>query len=184
MATDRLLINYLPHFLREYIEMERIMSAQQPEFDDLWLACENALSDVFILYATENGVKRWESMMGITPKDTDTLDERKFRILAHMNQDLPYTMRKLEEALTTICGAGNFSVDLQHEKYHIEVKLALSNANNFQDVVDLLTKMLPANLTQNVQIMYNTHAVIGQLTHADLSAYTHEQLRSEVFTNA
>lgn len=182
MATNkRYLIDYLPPFMQEYLEMRHIMSAEQPEFDGLWANCENALSDMFILYATETGVKRWESMLGITPKDTDTLDERKFRILAKLNQDLPYTMRKLEEALTTICGAGNFSINLQHEKYHIEVKLALTNSNNYDEVVDLLSKMLPANLTQKVQIMHNTHTVIKQLTHADMSAYTHEQLRNEVF---
>lgn len=183
MAIDRKLIGYLPPFMQEYLEMQKIMEAEQPEVDNLWSAYENILADQFIMDATERGVNRWETMLNITSKDTDTLDERKFRILTKMNQELPYTLTKLKEALTTLCGADGFYIDLQPEQYHITVKLALFNKNNYQDVVNLLTKMIPANLTQYVQIMYSRHNVISQYTHNDLTAYTHEQLR-EVFANA
>lgn len=182
MATDRKLINYLPPFMQKYLELRQVMEAEQPEVDDLWTACENALDDQFIMDATTYGVKRWENMLMITPKDTDTLDERKFRILTKLNQELPYTLTKLKEALTTLCGADGFSIDLQPENYHVEVKLALSNQNNYQEVVNLLTKMIPANLTQHVKIMYTRHSVLSAYNHNDLAAYTHEQLR-KVFAN-
>lgn len=181
MATDRKLINYLPLFMQEYFEMQKIMETEQVEIDRLWLEAENALADQFILEATESGVRRWESMLGISPKDTDSLDERKFRILTKLNQELPYTLRKLELALTNLCGADGYSVGMNAAEYHIEVKLALSNANNYQEVMDLLEKMIPANLTQFVKIMYNSNATIGLMTHAQLAVYTHEQLKSEVF---
>ena len=181
MAFERQLINYLPPYMQEYKEINQIMSAEQPEFESLWSACGDVLDDQFILYATENGVKRWEKLVKITPKDTDTLDERKFRILAKMNQELPYTITKLREALTVLCGEGNFSIDLQPAKYHVEVRLALVNKNAYEETVDLLKKMIPANLTQWVQIMYNAHNVLARFTHAELGAYTHNQLKSEVF---
>lgn len=181
MATDRKLINYLPHFMQEYVEMQKIMEAEQPEVDLLWNAVENALANQFILEASESGVKRWESMLGVSPKDTDSLDERKFRILTLLNQEIPYTLRKLEQALTNLCGEKGFSIVVTAAEYHIEVRLALTNKNNYQEVVDVLKKMVPANMTQYVQIMYNTHNVLMQFTHEYLSAYTHEQLRNEVF---
>ena len=194
MASNRKLINYLPQFMRDYREMNNIMEAEQHEFDLAWERAENALSDQFILEATEYGVIRWESMLGITPKDTDDLKERRFRILAKMNQELPYTLTKLKEALTALCGADGFAIDLQPEKYKIEIKLALGNSNNLQEVTNLLVKMIPANMIQHVQIMYNTHAIFSALKFrhnyfAD-NKYTHEQLRSseelrnEVLTNA
>lgn len=181
MATDRKLMNYLPLFMQEYFEMQKIMETEQVEIDRLWFECENALADQFILEATESGVRRWESMLGVSPKDTDSLDERKFRILTKLNQELPYTLRKLELALTNLCGADGYSVEMNATEYHIEVKLAVSNASNYQEVVDLLEKMIPANLTQFVKIMYNSNATISLMTHAQLAAYTHEQLKSEVF---
>lgn len=184
MAIDRLLIDYLPPYMQEYLEMQQVMNAEQPEFDLLWEACENALADQFIHDATEYGVKRWETMLNITPRDTDTLDERKFRILARLNQELPYTMTKLKEALTTLCGADGFTIDLQANLYHIEIKLAIGHHNNFQEVVDLLNKMIPANMTQYVKLMYNTHSMVSLYRHMDLAAYTHNQVRSEVLNDA
>ena len=184
MATNRKLINYLPHFMQTYGEMKTIMEVEQTEIDRLWSRIENALSDQFILEATENGVKRWESMLGISPKDTDTLDERKFRILTKLNAELPFTLRKLELALSNLCGNNMFSVEISAAEYHVEVKLGLENENNYQEIMDVLKKMIPANMTQRIQIMYNGNNVLTQFTHAELSAYTHEQLRSEVFTNA
>lgn len=181
MATDRKLINYLPHFMQVYRELKSIMDTEQVEIDQLWMEAENALADQFILEATENGVKRWESMLGISPKDTDTLDERKFRILTKLNQELPYTLRKLEQTLTNLCGNNMFSIEVTAAEYHIEIKLGVANKNNYQEVVDVLKKMIPANMTQWVQIMYNSHNVLAGLTHAEMTAYSHEQLRNEVF---
>ena len=81
METDRKLIDYLPPFIQQFTEMNMIMSAEQPEVDSLWNSCENILNESFILYASEIGIKRWETIVGVTPKATDTLDERRFRIL-------------------------------------------------------------------------------------------------------
>lgn len=180
MATNRKLIHYLPPYMQEYLETQTIMEVEQSKVDRLWMDAENALSDQFILDATAYGVSRWESMLDISPKDTDTLDERKFRILTRLNQELPFTMTRLKEALTTLCGADGFFIDLQANEYHITVKLALSNENNYQDVVNLLQKMVPANLIQTVMIMYNTHNTLAPFTHEYLSAFTHDQLRKEV----
>lgn len=177
----RSLIDYLPQFMKEYTEMMEIMKTEQVEIDDLWSAADAAFSDQYILDATEYGVSRWESMLGIQPKGTATLDERKFKILTKLNQELPYTLRKLELALTNLCGEGRFSIVTIAKEYHIEVKLALESKENYQEVVDVLKKMIPANMTQYVQIMYNKHEVLMQFTHGELSAYTHEQLRNEVF---
>lgn len=180
MATDRLLINYLPHYEQQYAEIEEIMKAEQPEIDDLWTTLEKNFADQYILDATEYGVMRWESMLQISPKNTDTLDERKFRILARLNQELPYTLTKLKEVLTNLCGADGFFIELKAAQYHIEIRLAVGNHNNYQEVMNLLKKMIPANLTQNVSLMYNQHITVAQHTHQHLSAFTHNQVRNEV----
>lgn len=180
MATDRPLVNYLPLFVQDYVEMQKIMSSEQPEIDAIDSSLLNVWNDQFILDATVNGVSRWENMLDITPKATDTLSERKFRILTRLNQELPYTMTKLNEVLTTLCGEGGFSIVLTENTYFIEIKLALTNANNYSDVQNILGKMLPANMTQHIQIMYNTHDTLNSFTHGYLHSYTHYQLRNEV----
>lgn len=183
-TSNRSLINYLPPYMQEYLEIKAIMSAEQPEIDALWSSVEKAFADQFIMDATEYGVMRWESMLNISPKATETLDERKFRILARLNQELPYTLTRLHEILTTLCGANRFVIDLEANKYHITIKLGVGNHNKYAEVENLLYKMLPANLTRAISIMYNTHRAVGLCRHMDLAAFTHEQVRNEVLTNA
>ena len=85
------LLGYLPDVLKDTKEMQAIMAAEMPEIQALWQACEDVLNDQFIVEATENGVARREKMLGISPFATDTLDDRKFRILSRYNEQLPYT---------------------------------------------------------------------------------------------
>ena len=179
MATDRKLIQYLPSFMQEHKEMQEIMKAEQPEIDLLWIAAEGVFADQFILDATTNGVSRWESMIGISPKGTDTLEERKFRILSELNQELPYTFRKLEQVLTTLCGPDGYLVRLFAAEYRVSVRVALNNSSNYSEVKNIVNKMIPANMMCNVELMYTTHDELKVFTHGEMTAYTHEQLRNE-----
>lgn len=181
METKRHLINYLPHYMREYAEMREIMGTEQPEIDKLWNAAEGVFADQYVVDATLNGIKRWEKLLGISPKDTDTIEERRFRILTMLNQDLPYTMRQLEHTLTNLCGADGYSIVLTAADYHVLVKLALTNASNYVEVEKTLKKMIPANMVQEVMVMYNPNNMFAGYTHAQLAAYTHNQIKSEVF---
>lgn len=181
--NDRFLIDYLPPYMQEYLEIKAIMAAEQSEVEDLWSAVERILGDQYILDASEYGVMRWEGMLNISPKATETLDERKFRILTRLNQELPYTLAKMKEMLTVLCGADGFSIDLQPNQYHINVKLAIGNHNNYGEVQKILDKMIPANMTQYITLMYNQQETIKLFRHIDLAAYTHERIKSEVLTN-
>lgn len=176
---DRKLIDYLPLFVQEYAEIKAIMNAEQMDVVKAWADAEDAMNDQFILGATENGVNRWESMLGITPKATYTLEERKFHILSYVNKQLPYTLEALNYALATLCGQDGYRLKLDSDKYELTVKLALQNENNMDVVRDLLENKVPANLVCSVQ-MFNTQAILAEFTHEQLSAWTHDELRKEV----
>lgn len=179
---NRRLIDYLPPYLKNYQELKAITDdAEQPEIESLWVSLESTMNDQFIPYATENGVSRWESILGITPKETMTLDERKFTIITRLNEELPFTQRRLEDFLKGVCGEGGYVYEAHNEDYIINIKLALANENNYQDVVNYLSKVIPANMIANVIIMYNSHEQFSAYTHSQLGAYTHDRLRKEVF---
>lgn len=178
---DRNLIDYLPMFLQDVRELKAIMNnAEQPEMLIDWTALENALDDQFINDSTEYGVSRWEQILGITPKATLTLDERKFAILTRINESLPFTETTLNDFLITLCGKDGYKCEIHSNDYTIVIKLALGNKNNFQDVVRYLDKIKPANMITTVSLLYNTHEVLSGFTHAQLAAYTHKQLWDEV----
>ncbi len=175
---SRQLIDYLPEYMKEYAEMRQIMLGVQPDVDALHDGVRRTWNNQFLADADEYGVGRWESILAITPKATDTLEERRYRIRAWWTQELPYTLPRLSEMLETLCGAGNY--DIVMDNYHITVKLGLSNKENYSDVVSLLERVLPANLTRTVLVMFHTHNEQAVYTHSQLATMTHEQLKTEV----
>lgn len=176
---DRKLIDYLPLYVQDYAEIKKIMDAEQIDVEKAWTDAENVMNDQFILDVTENGIKRWETIVDIVPKATLTLDERKFQILSKLNWQLPYTIESLERALTTLCGADGYTLMLDANRYELTVKLALVNENYLDAVRDLLENVVPANLVQVIQL-YNTHSIVGAFTHGYLGSYTHENVRKEI----
>ena len=94
---ERKIIDYLPPYLTVYKEIKAIMEAEQPEFEIVWPQAENVLNDQFVSDSSTIGIERMEKILGIIPKKTDTLDERKFRILVKLNEQLPYTLPVLEQ---------------------------------------------------------------------------------------
>lgn len=177
---NRKLIDYLPEYMQEYAEMRQIMLGGQPDVDAFHEGVNRVWNNQFLADADEYGVGRWESILAITPKATDTLDERKFRILAWWTQELPYTLPKLNEMLEALCGAGNYDIVMDNRHYRITIKLGLSNQENYSDVESLLERVLPANLIRTILIMFNTHDTLAAFTHSHLATMTHEQLRTEV----
>lgn len=181
---DRVLINYLPPVVQAMREMKAIMDGQQDGLSTLWNAVQSVFDDQFVEDATENGIKRWEKILSITPKGSETLDTRRFRIKTRLNEQLPFTIPVLNQQLSTLCGAEGYSVEMEKGTYILYVKVALVAKSNLDDVDTLLKRIVPAEIVIDLTLKYNTHEVLAGFTHAELSAYTHEQLRSEVLNDA
>lgn len=178
----RQLIDYLPYVIRDYDVFKGITAGQQPEFEAVWQSVYELLSNQFVSSSDDYGLSRWEKILDISPKGTDTPDDRRFRIIVRLNSELPYTMRQLEKLLANLCGEGNYSVEL--EDYTLRVKIALVAKSNYNDVVSLLERIAPQNLILEVSIKYNRYNRFEGYTHADLTAFTHNSLREEVMTDA
>ena len=179
---DRKLIDYLPPVIKNAAEFEAIMEAIQPEFVDVETAIINAFNDTFVNDATEVGVKRWESMLKIVPKSVDTLEDRKFRILARLNEQLPYTFRSLDDRLITLCGQNGFTMELFNDIYTLKVRIELVVKGQYEAVEQLLKRIVPANLVIDLDLRYNQHEKLKNYTHGQLSAFTHSHIRNEVLT--
>ena len=133
MSVDRQLITYLPEVLKDYREFKLIMGVEQPELETLWDVLVDALDDQFIWDATENGVNRWESILKLYPKASDSLDDRKFRIIAKINQQLPFTITSLHQQLINLCGNDGYTVELQNALHKLIVRVALTRKANYED---------------------------------------------------
>ena len=171
MGNRRQLLNYLPPFMQEYIELQEIMAAEQPEFDLLWDAVETALKEQYIHSAEDYGLTHWERILEITPLESDTLDERRFRILTLLNSDRPYTMRKLEQLLSTFCGEENYQVAL--EAYSLWVQISQCSESQRTAIYKMLKKMVPANIWMTLEYFRDLQPA-GEIVFGAASEYASE----------
>lgn len=139
---------------------------------------ENLEKDLFTGTATENGIARRENLYNIIPKDTDTLEDRRYRVLTKENSEIPYTIRSLKRKLETLCGENGVTIELTEEK--ITVKVALARKGMYEDTAKMLEEIVPLNLLTECLQMYNTWEMLESYTWAELANRTWEQLRSEV----
>lgn len=172
--------DYLPPILLKTYEFPLLCDTEQPEIDRLRDAADAVLDAQFISIAGETAIARYERIFGITPMDTDTLAERRFKVLAKINAQLPFSVRRLRQQLETLCGADGYKLELDSGKYALTVKVALTAKRNQQAVEELLADIVPANMVCTTSLLYNQHADLTRFTHAQLALLTHFEIREEV----
>lgn len=180
---DRKLIDYLPEVLKTYKEFIELMRVEQPQIEALWDACGSLMNEGFLDTETEVGAAKWESILDIKPKNTDSLEIRNFRIHGRLVEDLPYTERTFCKQLAALCGEDGYSCKLDYDKFSLQIKVALTSKKLKDEVQSLAERIVPQNYILDIDLMYNTHRIIREcgFTHRQLSAYTHKQIRDEPF---
>lgn len=173
---------YWPEILTKVREFGLIADAENAELDVLAQEIESILNDQFIETATERGIARREAILGIVPYGDDTLETRRFRVAGKWLNRLPYTYRTLQERLNALLGEDHYVIELHKEPYTLRVLIELTVKRQFDAVQDLLREVVPANLRLIVELRYNQHMTIGQLTHGALAAYRHIEIREEALT--
>jgi hypothetical protein len=173
---------YWSDVLKDIREFEEIAKAINPEIEVIWQAVRNLMDDQFIQTATERGIARREKMLGITQFADDTLESRRFRVLARWNDKLPYTYRVLQSKLDQLCGVDGYEMILDAGSYSLKIKVELVVKRMFEEVEKIAKKMLPANILLSVELRYNQYFKLSEFTHGQLSNYTHNQIRNEVIS--
>lgn len=175
------LSNYLPDTLKEIKEFKEIMNAEAPELQNILMNMEMIVNNAYIDSLNAYGCDRWENMLGIKAKASDTTEARKFKIKAVLTRNKPYTLNKLREILKSICGDGNFSAYYGDEAYTLNVGLALKAKDQYNYINSILKKIVPANIFLKTRVLYNTHAQIRAkpMTYEAMRKYSHKGLSEE-----
>lgn len=184
MSMDRRLIDYLPPVIRETLEYQAIMDAgEQLEIEKLWAAVDNALDDQYLQTATRYGIARWEAILKIKPKGTDTLEDRRFRILTMLFENTVYTYNSLVNQLNALCGPEGYSVQIDPGAYTIWI--SLKEKGKRESIEALLKRMLPANILLKLMtvismtvdtVIFSGAAAIGRQQNINLPSVSHQSL--------
>ena len=180
MWLDRKLIDYLPPVLQQTREMQAVMEGEQPAVAGLWDAWKTVLDARFVRYANEQGLARWERMLGIRPRGTDSMEVRRVAVLARLNEQLPFTERTLRLMLDGVCGPGGYTLEIIYREYRVFVRVHLWEKRAMDEAAALLGRVVPANMVIDLGLRYNTHRMLRPRLHRMLRGTTHRALREEV----
>lgn len=175
-------IEYFPDFWQDILEIETLDKVIKEQLDKLLQTIKGTVDNKFPATAGEEGIARWEKILGLSNPLNSSLKSRREAVRAKLMAKPPINLRKLQSVIEEYMG--------------VEVTISISNyvvmvgyrgetlVNDLTPLYATIYEMIPANLIVNIIRLYNTHSELAPNTHIDLQKYTHDQLRtSEVFRN-
>lgn len=177
METDT--IHWFPRHIAEIREFKEIAKAYDYLLSQVAADMQKVFNNEFLETLDVDGCLMHERILGITANTLDSVEDRRNRIKGYYASDLPYTEKKLDSALHTMCGKDGFTMIVDEPDYQVDIQIRLNSMNLVANVYEIARKMIPANMILHVNIIYNVHQRFLSFSHADLTNYTHRQLRMD-----
>lgn len=176
--------SYFPPVIGETKEIKHISNALTNEFKRLQKARDETYKNQYVSTLEPSGCKRWETMLDIPSKQTDSIETRRMRIASQIVSEIPYTKETLKSYLTSVCGDTGYLLNIDHSKLSIVVKLELTIKEQQKIVESTLEKIVPANMILDVSLRYRTHEELANYTYGQLASYTHGEIREKTNIDA
>lgn len=111
----------------------------------MWDEFYRTLKNTLILEADEEGISRWEDMLGIIPMGS--LEDRRLKVFLEWNSNVIWTDRTLRRFLDLFLGKDTYEMDLIYDKYALKIKVYFGTTNVTTNVLmDELRRIIPANI--------------------------------------
>lgn len=167
-------IDYFPLVLSEVYEIQLISRIFDKRLSDFEGNKEKLKNELYLSTAAGVGLEIWERVLGLSVTDTN-VEVRRFKIRSKLLGD----NTSLRTKLNALLGEDKYKITVYPEECHILFSLELSAQNLKSAVVELLEKVLPVNLTYEVNLAYNKHIDLRPYTHDKLKKYTHKELNAK-----
>ena len=133
--------------MQSFKELREITRVEETQLNQIDEDVAQILNEAFIMDCSEYGIQKYESILGILPEITDSLEDRKARVLIRWNDSLPYTIRTLIEKLNSYCGVNNYDLVLDRlNDYEITIYTHFRLHTAIQELEATLDKMIPLNV--------------------------------------
>ena len=135
--------------IREIDEFKKLADSEQSEVDLLKQKVKQFPKEIVVNSATNVGLSRYESMLGL--HKMATTDLRRTNILQNLNNSLPFTMHYLKNLLDSVIGEGDYWLAV--EKYHLELGVIATKEELLEMLREDLRKKVPANISTSVKVL-------------------------------
>lgn len=143
----RNLIEYMPPFLKDIREYNKIFDAEDIELQSLNSNMNLLLTEVIVNSACDFGLDRYEKIYNIK-NSTDNISARRAMILTKINSRVPFTYKWLYNQLLENFGEDNFEIKIDYANYQIEIVIKGLQSEVVDILIENFYEKLPANMQQ------------------------------------
>lgn len=147
--------SYYPQVIQAIAEFNSIIDGEYPEFEEISLKKERITTDAYLLTMTEDRIKQWEKVFGITPYKNSTVEDRREVIIARIRGQGKLNTEMIKSIVSTFTGGSAIS---WVEDSTLFVKVTPPSGNKqyrFESIEQELSLKIPAHLNLNVSRNYN-----------------------------
>ena len=137
--------SYFPDYLKGIKEFQTVAKLEENEIRKLYESSNGLWNNGFIATSDYQGMKKWESLLGIAADSTLTIDERRNAIMTKWNFQLPYTDRKLKEQLTSLLN-DSYVLSIDPSDYELKLVIKEQTMAVVNSIQNMIKEMIPANL--------------------------------------
>lgn len=170
ITRDVTLQRYYPSVVAAAREFKALAAAENPEFRLLWDAMWKWYANTFVYDTDEDGLERWEDMLGIIPPQGATIEERREAILEFLNIGLPYTERRFQAMLDSRYGEGTVTAEYDINDYVLWLNVSYAGVFSTESMRYYTRCIVPANLdikVKNEKSVSGAFFVGGFVRHND-----------------
>lgn len=138
---------YFPRYYEGILETDELIKVENDIWNNLYLLLNKAKNNQFIAYADEDGIYAYEQLFQIVADpETETLEERRFRLLNRIQTLSYYTMIYLRQKLNSLLGENNYEIEMDYPNYTLYIKSNASNSFIYKESIATINKIKPANI--------------------------------------
>lgn len=160
-TTD--LEQYLPDWYKEIADYQTILAAEEQEFETLKAQVLAVYGNLFASTMDASALSQWESLFGIVPAQTETLDFRRSRIINRISMKPPFTVRFLEQKLDELIGPGKYTLTVDSQNFLLTVETSASDQSYAIEVAYTINHTIPAHILYiNKPVDYSPPVLVSE----------------------
>lgn len=163
---------YFPRFYDGYVEIDAIIDTEDKAFEEIGVNFRRAINNQFIKLADETGISAYEVLFDvIADPSTETLEERRDRLLNRVSVIPYYTTIFLRNRLDSLIGAGLYNLIIDYDNYTLYLESAAKNQLYYNEIVVLMSNIKPCNIVfinrplVSQQILVSEQVNVSKLTY-------------------
>lgn len=163
-----------PEIIYQIPDIKQIYDINEEQGRELDAALELLDGNLYLDTMDGSTVKRWERILKIRPSDSDTVDDRRFKVKSIVLDRIPYSYRVIREKLNALIPNG-YELEILNNRTMLRVKAELESSRMINELMDFLEKILPLNMRWFVVMLSKYEFVTEEYITAKLrTGYVHK----------